>query len=295
MKTILFVALAILIIVVIFFFGTFKKEGFKSKRIPKIIWTFWDSDDIPEIVQKCIETWKRTNPEYKINIVSKNNIHLFLPDGEEIFSMPHCKDSMQRSSDFIRLQLLYHYGGFWIDASTILNGSLDYFLQIQEEKGCDFLGYYLDGFTTREHYPVIESWFLVAVPKSIVIKLWLQCFSIINEHETLDEYMDWVKEERVDIQKINAPKYLTIHVACQHMLQKLLTRNQMGRLLYLEKAEDGPLKYLNENDWNSKQGLTKTCEDPSLKTLVFKMRSIERREIEKDEHLASCLFSDTMV
>jgi hypothetical protein len=65
---------------------------------------------------------------------------------------------------------------------------------------------------------------------------------------------------------------------------------QIDSLIYLEKAEDGPLKYLAENDWNSQKGLMKTCKDPSLKTLVFKMRSVERREIEKDKYLSSCLF-----
>ncbi len=270
-------------------FYYFRNEGYYQKTVPKIIWTFWDSDDLPEIVQKCIDTWKKTNPEYKINIVSKNNIDEFLP-GNNIFSLPHCKNSMQRSSDFIRLQLLYLYGGFWIDASTILNGSLNYFLDIQESTGCDFLGYYLSGFTTLPKYPVIESWFLVCVPESIIIKLWLDCFSMINKYPELSQYLDWVKdEENIDLQKIEAPEYLTIHVACQHMLQKYFSPEEIQSKIHIEKAEDGPLKYLAENDWDSKVALGKVCNDSNYKTLVLKMRGMERHELEKDEKLL-CIF-----
>lgn len=287
MNIVYFIAFAILFILLLFV--SYKTEGYSRKTIPKIIWTFWDSNDIPDVVQKCIDTWKRTNPEYEINILSKENISRFLP-GNYIFSSPHCKDSIQRSSDFIRLQLLYLYGGFWIDASTILNGSLDYFIKIQEKTGCDFLGYYISGFTTRPEYPVIESWFLVSVPGSIVIKLWLQCFSIINEHDDLNTYVNWVKNDQyVDLQEINDPVYLTIHVACQHMLQKFLTSEQARSKIYLEKAEDGPLKYLAENEWDSRKALEKACGDPSLKTLVFKMRSVERRELERNRELM-CIF-----
>ena len=287
MNIVYFIAFAILFILLLFV--SYKTERYSRKTIPKIIWTFWDSNDIPDVVQKCIDTWKRTNPEYEINILSKENISRFLP-GNYIFSSPHCKDSIQRSSDFIRLQLLYLYGGFWIDASTILNGSLDYFIKIQEKTGCDFLGYYISGFTTRPEYPVIESWFLVSVPGSIVIKLWLQCFSIINEHDDLNTYVNWVKNDQyVDLQEINDPVYLTIHVACQHMLQKFLTSEQARSKIYLEKAEDGPLKYLAENEWDSRKALDNACGDPSLKTLVFKMRSVERRELERNRELM-CIF-----
>ena len=290
MKTIHFVAFAIIISLLLFISISYSTEGYSQKTVPKIIWTFWDSNDIPEIVQKCIDTWKRTNPDYIIHIISKNNLELFLP-GNDIFSSHHCKDSMQRSSDFIRLNLLYLYGGFWIDASTILNGSLDYFLEIQQRTGCDFLGYYLSGFTTRLEYPVIESWFLVSVPESIIIKLWLQCFSKINKYEDLNTYIDWVKNDQyVDLQNINALIYLTIHVACQHMLQNFLTQEQIQTKIYLEKAEDGPLKYLADNEWDSQKALMNVCKDPSLKTLVLKMRSMERRELLKDEELL-CVFN----
>ena len=260
-----------------------------TSEIPKIIWTYWDSDQLPEVVQLCIETWKKTNPDYTIHIVSKKTLNSYLP-GNTIFSFPHCKSSPARTSDFIRLYLLYKYGGFWIDASIILNGSLNYFLKIQEESKCEFIGYYLSSFTTRPEFPVIESWFLVAVPKSKVVKVWLDCFLLINKYVWLESYIDWVRnEEKVDLQKISSPIYLSIHVACQHMLQKFLTPEEIQSKIYLEKAEDGPFKYLAENNWDSEKALLSTCSNPSLRTLVYKMRGKERSTIERNKELL-CIF-----
>lgn len=39
-------------------------------NIPKIIWTFWDTAHIPEIIQKCIRGWQKHNPNYKIIILT---------------------------------------------------------------------------------------------------------------------------------------------------------------------------------------------------------------------------------
>ena len=34
------------------------KDGFNTNtNIPKKIWTYWDNDKLPKIVEKCINTW----------------------------------------------------------------------------------------------------------------------------------------------------------------------------------------------------------------------------------------------
>ena len=121
---IIFIIILVLFLYIIF---TSHEKYITSQTIPKIIWTFWDSDDIPFVVQECIETWVQTNPDYIINILSRSTLHKFLPNNN-VFSFRHCINNIQKATDFIRLQLLYKYGGFWLDATIILNGSLNYFL-----------------------------------------------------------------------------------------------------------------------------------------------------------------------
>ena len=39
-------------------------EGFETNtNIPKKIWTYWDNDNLPDIIVKCIDTWKKTESE----------------------------------------------------------------------------------------------------------------------------------------------------------------------------------------------------------------------------------------
>jgi len=260
-----------------------------DKGIPKVIWTFWHSDEVPTVIDKCIKTWRKTNPDYDIHIVTKDSLSFYLPDNT-IFSYPHCdKNNIQKASDFIRLHLIYKYGGFWIDASTILNGSLDYFTDIQRKGNYDYLGYYINGFTKNEEYPVVENWFFAAIKGSEVIRLWIDCFTRINSFKRVQDYVNWVKDQGVDTQGIDDTNYLSMHVACQYMLQKKLTVKERQRLMYLEKAEDGPLKYLAKYNWNPWLSLRKACKEKDLQTLVFKMRGPERKVLQVDQRLL-CIF-----
>ena len=94
-----------------------------NDKIPKIIWSYWDSDEIPEIVKLSIKSWKKTSPQYKINFMNQKNI-------ETLISLPAYWKTLPayRQSDIIRLRLLEKYGGVWIDASTILLEDLDKFI-----------------------------------------------------------------------------------------------------------------------------------------------------------------------
>ena len=85
---------------------TNKNKNINKNRIPKVIYTFWDSDDLPPIIQKCIDTWKTNNPDYNINILSRNNYQQYT-NGIDVFAFKHC-DSLARAADFIRLAILMY-------------------------------------------------------------------------------------------------------------------------------------------------------------------------------------------
>lgn len=214
-----------------------------NNQCPKIIWTFWnDIDQLPSTIKICMEGWKKYNLDYQIIILTKNNHYTYTNLSPLIADHPNFNDSYQRFSDLIRLQILSMYGGIWIDASMILNQPLDEWLF---PNGEEFTGFYLNGFTLNPKYPVIESWFLASVKNSQFMKLWRDEFVEIAKFSTINHYVDSRINMGVNIQKINIPLYLAIHVAVQKVLQ--IDGYPINRLCII-KAEDTSFKYLVDGD-----------------------------------------------
>lgn len=132
-------------------------DGGSQEGIPRIVWAYWDGD-VPPLVAKCIESWKKHNPTYKIIVLNKGNLSTYLPQ-VDFASMKHVNDSVQRFSDFVRVHVLAEHGGIWIDASTICQAPLDWIQQIQHEKDVEFVGYFTDNMTLpkwRETSPLLK-------------------------------------------------------------------------------------------------------------------------------------------
>jgi Capsular polysaccharide synthesis protein len=283
---ILFIILIGLIIYT--FFYNKRIEGFTSS-IPQIIWTFWDNENVPDVVQKCIHTWETYNPQYKIIVLSKTNLTNYLD--VDFSKIKHISDSCEKYSDMVRLHILSKYGGIWCDASVICMKSYDSWIPyIQAENDADFVGFYIDSFTLPEFKkssPVIENWFFACKKNSIMVNDWLKEFLRISDYDTVEQYVDSVKAEGVNIQNISSPTYLSMHVACQKVLQKGENRPYKFALL---KAEDTAFKYLTKNDWNSekavknildcKHGNKEVDNCDLLNTPIIKMRGVERKAMD---------------
>ncbi len=89
----------------------------------KVIHTFWFSgDSIPEHYQVCIESWKKYCPDYEIKIWNKNNYDVtqsrFM---EEAFMA----QKWAFVSDYARLDVIYRYGGIYMDMDVEVVRNLD--------------------------------------------------------------------------------------------------------------------------------------------------------------------------
>ena len=269
------------------------KEGFETNTsIPKKIWTYWDNETLPDIIVKCIDTWKKQNPNYEIIVLSKQSLSKYLPDID--FSKIKHIDTAARFSDMVRLHILAKYGGIWSDASIICQKPYDSWIpDMKAKSNAEFVGFYIDSFTLpqfKEKSPVIESWFFACVTGSKMVNDWLNEFLRISDFDTVEKYVESVKDEGVDLQKIDNPVYLSIHVACQKTLQNRLNKPYFFELL---KAEDTAYKYLTQNDWNSQNAIqniidcaeskvNKNCS--FLESPIIKLRGYERNEIEKIDY-----------
>jgi hypothetical protein len=274
----------VLTVVVALLWG--RSSSFNEREIPKIIWTYWVEEDLPELVQKCVDSWKKYNPDYDIRILNQNSVKKWVPDLD--LKGLKMNDGPARESDFVRLSVLPIYGGIWADASIKMNRSMDYIRDIQKERQCEVVGYYLDSFTSRPEYPVIESWFFGCIPGSSFMYNWRNEFMKLNTHNSAGEYVDAKRRQGVDLQTIKWLEYLAIHVSAQTVMQLAMKPQDVASKLYLMKAEDGPLNHVPKNDGDLAKSLMDICKNGSSSPFV-KFRHTDRNAIRDNKGL-ECVY-----
>jgi hypothetical protein len=246
-----------------------------NMTIPKVIWSFWhDAEDMPEIVKTCMKSWTVHNPGYRINIVTRNTVKDFLPD-IDASKWTHA-DGLAHFADRVRINLLVRYGGIWIDASILCTRPLQWIHDLREKHDSDVVAFYIDGFTTDKRYPVIENWFIASIEGSPVILEWKREMDRVDTLATLGEYIEDVKRQGVNLQKIDALEYLHMHVAAQYVFQKKFDLKDLHSRIHLLEAEKGPFKYLATNNWDQERSFEYLCKRRDAKTPLVKFRGTER-------------------
>ena len=91
--------------------------------IPKVIHYCWLSGDpYPEIIQRCIDSWKDKLPDYQFVLWDKNkfdiNSHIWVKQAYE-------SRKFAFAADYIRLYALYYYGGIYLDTDVEVLKSCD--------------------------------------------------------------------------------------------------------------------------------------------------------------------------
>ena len=274
------IILAVLVSLVVFYITLCAVDTFMNNwRITPTIWTYWDSEMLPEVVEKCISTWKQHNPSRKIVVLNKGNYRNYVDI--DVFSLKHC-DSVQRATDFIRLLILREQGGVWMDATTILSRPLDW---IDGFPSSEFVGFQLQGFTTNAMYPIIESWFLAAAKGSPFMAAWCEELLRINTFDSISEYVAHA-EGSVDLQNLILREYLAIHVAAQVVLQRHQLKDDFSMTILSADGPSGPLHYLSTSGWDSKKALEKLCAcKEHTRPPIAKLRGLERGVLMDDKEM----------
>ena len=201
-----FIIIVISLFIILTYFNK-NNQAQSNDKVPKIIWSYWDTEEIPEIVKLSIKSWKKTSPNYKINFTNQKNI-------EELVSLPKYWKTLPpyRQADIIRLHLVEKYGGVWIDSSTILLESLDNFISK------DNLTFFITPQSNLKN-PVLENWFFSAPPNNKVIKMWTEevLKALENQKEYVNKSSDYNKKSIGNLIKIN---YLICHLALKNIYEK---------------------------------------------------------------------------
>jgi len=269
-------------------------------HIPKCIWCFWDSKDLPDTVKISIDTWKHFNPDYKITVINKKNIRRILPN---IYfnKIKIAKDSIQKYSDFIRINVLQKYGGIWIDGSSFCTCPFDdWFKKIGVTNKTDFIGFFNPQFSKKKlekKYPIIENWFFACPKNSKFVTEWCKEFMKLTKYNNVNDYIDKVIEEGIDLQYIDDPQYLTQHLAAQAILQRGYNQKDMILLNAIKnKYGFGPLHYfISPRAWKLKPtGAVKTlCTDKKeWSKPIVKLVGDTRRIVENNKGIKKCVFKE---
>jgi len=239
--------IVICLFIILFYFEVKNYENFENNEVPKIIWAYWDTEDIPEIVKLSIKSWKKKSPQYKINLMNQKNI-------ENLISLPENWKTLPpyRQSDIIRLLLLEKYGGVWIDASTILLEDLDKFISKNN----------ITFFTTPKSSidnPVFENWFISAPPNNNIIKLWIQevLTALSNPKQYIDNSSDYSKKI------IIKPYYHICHLALKNIYEnnkKLFSKAKIynsNKTAFYYQRNTPDMKYLFKNKFDKRKLMIK--------------------------------------
>ncbi|MBR3019920.1 MAG: hypothetical protein IKH57_23070 [Clostridia bacterium] len=95
--------------------------GAACVRKNRTIWTMWwqGQDDAPALVKACLSSIKSHHGDFDFVCLDQKNIsqYVILPD-HILSKRMKGQISLAHLSDIVRMYLLYHYGGLWLDATT---------------------------------------------------------------------------------------------------------------------------------------------------------------------------------
>lgn len=145
--------------------GVIKKLVINSEKeyqIPKIIHYFWiGGNPKPKSVKECIESWKRFCPDFEIKEWNESNY--------DIHKHPYMEKAYREKqwafvSDYGRLDVLYQYGGIYLDTDVEVLRDLSPF--------CEYKAYI--GFE-NQHY-VNDGQGIGCVAQLPIVKEMMQCY-----------------------------------------------------------------------------------------------------------------------
>jgi mannosyltransferase OCH1-like enzyme len=96
-------------------------------KIPKIIHYCWfGPDKKPILVNKCIESWQKHNPDWEILEWSESNFDV---NGSPFTKKMYAQKKWAFVADYVRLYELEKFGGIYLDTDMLLLKSLNNFLR----------------------------------------------------------------------------------------------------------------------------------------------------------------------
>ncbi|MGE7120740.1 glycosyltransferase family 32 protein [Peribacillus sp. NPDC046944] len=146
-----------------------------NNKIPKVIHYCWfGGKDKPDIVNKCMDSWRKHLSEYEIIEWNEDNFNLNI---NTYVQEAYTTQKFAFVSDYVRVHTLYHMGGIYLDTDVEIFKSFD-----------DLLHH--DSFWGFEQENYIATSTIGATKENELIKMFLDSYekkSFIKEDGSLDQ------------------------------------------------------------------------------------------------------------
>ncbi len=244
----------------------------------KVIWTYWNDKNMPDLVRRCLNSIKRQNKDCSVITLHEEDVpdevyKVFSPE-----SVSQAKKRLndvsdhyhQHLSDILRIWLLKEFGGIWLDISTYCNAPLDVCL----EGGYDFYAEYHDPSkceATKE-IPYFECILLSSNRDGKIVNMWWEECKFLWTFDYPLKYIDYL----TDIQKLNLDgvhhfdSYLWACLALRSVLSK---NPELIKEIKKKRLSQGYYLLQDQGNWNHEQ-MYKLYD--KKKHTVIKLRGFER-------------------
>jgi hypothetical protein len=144
-----------------------------------ILW-FQGFDKAPEIVKKCVNSWKHYNHDWNIVLIDNNNLLNYIKIDNYITNYKNINNIAL--SDIIRCILLKLYAGLWVDATTFCNKPLNNWLP-------NYINAGFFAFNKPGPDRLLSSWFLYSDKNNYIIDKWYnKTIEYYKNHDTPHTY-----------------------------------------------------------------------------------------------------------
>ena len=210
-------------------------------RIPKILWTYWITDDDPVLNRACRASWKWFNPEFEIRDVRRSTLAKYLPDLAKLLPTLTWIDCPAKESDIVRVHLIERYGGVWIDTTTLCYGPLPLKAHF-ENSAYSFVGYkstWVAGVLN------LENWCFAAIPNHVFVSQWRQMLMWTTDFGTIDAHLHHIRRKLRFNPGHHDSQYFLMHLCAHYLYRRKLTPDQRASMLLLEGFDgfNGPLTW----------------------------------------------------
>jgi hypothetical protein len=244
----LFSLIAIFALCIIYFLKT-NREHFTNSCVPfqkskPIIWLYWENKPgktMPTYLDLCLDTIKfHCQNDFDIILLNEKTVYEYLPD-----LRTDLDDLLiAQKTDYIRIKLLYTYGGIWMDTDTIVMKNLTPI--IEKLNYYDFVGFGCTGAYCQNGYPHPSNQLLASRKGTVLFKNILQNLDHkLDQKKANYNYFDLGKKVIwEELSKLRKDNYEYYHYDSSFDGSRLKNKRWMSAEYYFNQDNE----LLNENN-----------------------------------------------